>query len=89
MGRPYPHGFPIKIGQRLLLKNLNHSEACLTEYNNPAGLSELRKAFATHLGPSWGIAAKPEQVLIVARSQEAPNICAPIFVSKQAEVVTE
>ena len=89
VGRPDPRSFPIKIWRRLLQKNLDHSEEFLTEYNNPAGLWGLRKAIATHLGPSRGIAAKPEQVLIVAGSQEALNICARLFVSTEAEVVTE
>lgn len=89
VGRPDPNSFPARLWQRLLVKKLEEAGKNLTEYSDPAGLWELRKAIAGHLGPARGIATTPEQVLVVAGCQEALDIVARLFVTKGTQVVTE
>ncbi len=62
VGRPDPHSFPIKSWRRSLLHNLANAGSNLTEYRNPAGIEELRRAIAKHLGPTRGMKVDPEQV---------------------------
>ena len=48
LGRPDPHSFPIKAWRRLINRALVTAGTRLTEYRDPAGLIDLRKAIADH-----------------------------------------
>jgi len=89
VGRPEPASFPRRIWRRLLAARLADAGAELTEYNDPAGIAELRRAIAEHLGPARGISVAPEQIVVVAGCQEALNIVARLFVAQGTRVVTE
>ncbi len=89
VGRPDPHSFPTKAWRRLMLRNLSAAGSNLTEYRDPTGIFGLRKAIAEHLGPARGIAATPEQVIVVNGSQEALNVIARLLVKDGTPVVTE
>ena len=89
VGGPDPHSFPLKSWRRRLLHHLSVAGAHLTTYNNPAGIPELRKAIADHLGPARGITATPEQIIVVSGSQGALNLVARLLVDRGTNVVIE
>ena len=89
VGRPDPHSFPAKSWRRRLLHNLATAGSNLTEYRDPAGIEELRRAIAEHLAPTRGMKVSPEQVVIVNGSQQGLNLIARLMVEKGSVVVTE
>ncbi len=89
VGRPDPESFPINIWRQLTINKLRSSGANMTEYHNPAGILELRKAIADHLRPARGIDVSHEQVIIVNGSQGAINIASRLLIDKGTQVVTE
>lgn len=89
VGRPDPKSFPINIWRQLTMKNLLHSGSSMTEYHDPTGIYDLRKAIVDHLRPSRGINCKPEQILIVNGIQEALNVVARVLVKQDTPVVME
>ena len=89
IGRPDPESFPINHWRQLTLEQLRNAGSNMTEYNDPAGILELRQAIADHLLPARGMEVDPEQVIIVNGSQEALNIVARLFVKQGTSVVTE
>tara|TARA_B100000959_G_C14936615_1_gene605992 strand:- start:86 stop:1579 length:1494 start_codon:yes stop_codon:yes gene_type:complete len=89
VGRPDPHSFPLKPWRRYLLHHLSTAGTRLTTYGDPAGIPELRKAIADHLGPARGITATPEQIVVVNGSQGALNLVARLLVDKGTNVVVE
>ncbi len=89
VGRPDPHSFPAKSWRRRLLHKLATAGSNLTEYSDPVGIEELRRAIAEHLGPTRGIKVKPEQVVIVNGSQQGLNLIARLMVEKGSVVATE
>lgn len=89
VGRPDPHSFPTKTWRRLVNRTLVTAGSKLTEYRDPGGLYELRKAIADHLGPARGISTTPEQVIIIAGSQEGLNVAARLLVREGTPVATE
>jgi len=89
VGRPDPHSFPVKAWRRLVNRALTTAGSQLTEYRDPAGLLELRRAIAAHLGPARGVTVSPEQVVIVAGSQAGLNLTARLLVREGTRVATE
>ena len=89
VGRPDPGSFPARAWRRLTMHRLEDAGRELTEYGDPSGLPELRKAIADHLGPARGISAEPDQIIITAGCQEALDIVARLFVAQGTRVVTE
>ncbi len=79
VGRPDAQSFPHKTWRKLLLRSLARSGSSLTEYRDPGGLFELRRAIAERLGPARGINTSPEQVIIVGGSQEGLNLVARLL----------
>ncbi|MFV0367867.1 MAG: PLP-dependent aminotransferase family protein [Hyphomicrobiaceae bacterium] len=89
VGRPDPASFPAKAWAKHIGHRLQASGAGMTEYGDPAGLHELRKAIAAHLGPARGIGADPDQVIIVGGCQDGFNLVARLLVSAKTPVVVE
>lgn len=89
VGRPDPRSFPIKAWRRILLRKLAASGTNLTEYRDPGGLFELRQAIADYLGPTRGIIAEPEQIVITSGSQDGLNLVARLLVREGTPVVIE
>lgn len=89
LGRPDPHSFPAKTWRYLLNRVMLTAGTRLTEYLDPAGAPELRRAIARHLGPSRGIDADPDQVIVVAGCQEALNVAARLLVREGTQVAIE
>ncbi len=89
LGRPDPRSFPLKAWRRLINRTLTTAGACLTEYRDPAGLIDLRKAIADHLGPTRGINVGPDQIVIVAGCQEGFNLTARLLLREGMSVAIE
>lgn len=89
VGRPDPHSFPTKTWRRLLNRKVVTAGSRFTEYRDPLGLYELRQAIADHLGPARGVSTTPEQVVVVAGSQEGLNVAARLLIREGTLVVTE
>ncbi|MFO1218040.1 MAG: PLP-dependent aminotransferase family protein [Burkholderiaceae bacterium] len=89
LGRPDPHSFPLKAWRRLMNRALLAAGTRLTEYRDPAGLIDLRRAIADHIGPARGINIEPDQVIIVAGCQEGLNLTARLLLREGVSVAIE
>jgi len=66
LGLPALDAFPRKTWSRLAGRNLRTLETVDMTYPDPAGYAPLRRAIATYLGLSRGIACSHEQVFVTA-----------------------
>ncbi|WP_162254003.1 MULTISPECIES: MocR-like pyridoxine biosynthesis transcription factor PdxR [unclassified Sphingomonas] len=89
IGRPANDCFPKRLWTKLLVEKMGGSARRLTEYGNPSGLEELRVAIGEHLKVARGINAHPDQILIVAGSEEGLNIVAKILSPPGSTVYSE
>jgi GntR family transcriptional regulator/MocR family aminotransferase len=89
LGRTDPQSFPEKIWRRLILDCLGGAPARMSEYNDPAGLLELRQLITNFLGPARRMVVSPEQVIVVAGCQQGLNLAAHLFLGSGACVVIE
>jgi GntR family transcriptional regulator/MocR family aminotransferase len=74
VGRSDPESFPLETWRRLLLRKISVGGSHLTEYGDPAGLSDLRVAIANHLARTRGVVVSPEQVIVTSGSQDGLNL---------------
>lgn len=72
--------FPTVIWGRLMAKRWREGGDSLLGYLDPAGYRPLRDAIAGYLGAARGIRCLPEQVVIVAGSQQALDLAARVLV---------
>lgn len=89
VGRPDARSFPINIWTKLIHGRLLSAGTALTEYQDPAGLLELRQAIVNHLRPARGIKATAEQVIIVGGCQDGLNLISRMLVSHATTAVLE
>lgn len=89
VGRPDPNSFPLKIWAKLVANRLKTAGSALTEYRDPAGLSDLRKAIADHLRPSRGIVASIDQIFIVGGCQDGLNLMCRMMVGSGSDAIVE
>lgn len=82
---PFRHGlpalneFPKQHWLRMLNKKLQSLPSELLGYGDPAGYRPLREAIATYLNLSRAVKCEPEQILIVAGSQQAIYLVAQVL----------
>jgi GntR family transcriptional regulator / MocR family aminotransferase len=74
VGRPDPAEFPIKVWRRLINRRLAQAQTMLTDYSDPAGLSECREAIAEHLARDRGMHVSANQIIITNGGQDALNL---------------
>jgi GntR family transcriptional regulator / MocR family aminotransferase len=89
VGRPDAALFPRAAWQRLVIECLGGSQQALTDYGDPAGHWPLRDAIATHLRHARGIRTRPEEIIIVAGSQEGLNLAGRLLNVANATVAIE
>jgi GntR family transcriptional regulator / MocR family aminotransferase len=89
IGRSDPRSFPEKMWRRLLLECLGGAAERISQYNDPAGMPELRQLIAEYLGPARGISVSPEQVIIVGGFQQGINLAAHLMVGVNTPVLIE
>ncbi|MBR0899011.1 PLP-dependent aminotransferase family protein [Bradyrhizobium tropiciagri] len=88
-GRSDPHSFPDKTWRRLLLECLGGASERISQYNDPAGILELRDLIANYLGPSRGMSVTADNVVIVGGFQQGINLAAHLMVGVNTPVVME
>ena len=88
-GRSDAHSFPLKIWRRLILEVLGGAAERLSQYNDPAGLPELRALIADYLGPARGMKVEAGQVIIVGGFQQGINLAAHLLVGVNTPVAME
>ena len=74
VGRSDPAGFPLAIWRRIVVRLLGRETAYLTDYCDPAGLPELRRAISTHLRRARAVAVAEDQVIVSTGAQDALNL---------------
>ena len=83
--KPFRHGlpaldaFPLELWTRLAAKRLRHFPRELLGYGDPIGYRPLREAIVEYLGTSRAVHCEPEQVIVVAGSQQAIYLTAQIL----------
>jgi GntR family transcriptional regulator / MocR family aminotransferase len=81
--------FPINTWRKIFLKKLASAGSNISRYQYPTGLPDLREAILDHLALSRGIAAEPNQIIIVTGIQQALNIIAQLYIREKSKVVIE
>lgn len=89
LGKIDPKSFPDKTWRRLTLECLGGAAERMSEYNDPAGLPQLRQLIANYLGPARGMVVSPEQILVVGGCQQGMNLAAHLLVGSNTPVVME
>lgn len=89
VGRPAPDAFPLKTWSNLVRRRLARSGRVFSEYRDPSGFMELRQAISDHLGPTRGLAADPDQIIIVGGTQDGLNLISRLLIEPCSPVVIE
>jgi GntR family transcriptional regulator/MocR family aminotransferase len=85
---PFRHGlpaldaFPLKLWTQLAGKRLRNLPRELLGYGDPKGYRPLREAIASYLGTARAVRCEPEQVVIVAGSQQAIYLAALVLLDE-------
>ncbi|MFK7763000.1 MAG: PLP-dependent aminotransferase family protein [Roseobacter sp.] len=74
VGRSASSSFPLSIWRRIVGRLLDRESQYLTDYCDPAGLPELRRAIAEYLGRSRGVLVSAEQIIVTSGGQEALSL---------------
>src|SRR5216684_7955515 len=74
VGRSAAGGFPLRVWRRIVTRLLSGNSQYLTDYCDPAGLPQLRKAIADHLGRTRGMHVTTDQIIVTAGGQDALNL---------------
>ena len=88
-GRSDVQSFPERTWRRLLLDCLGGAAERLSQYNDPAGLPELRALIADFLGSSRGIGVTPDRIIVTGGFQQGINLAAHLLVGINTPVVIE
>lgn len=89
VGRPDPSSFPARTWATLIARRLRTAGSALTEYRDPAGLIDLRKAICNRLRPARSIVADADQIVIVGGSQDGLNLAARLVIDAGTSAVIE
>jgi GntR family transcriptional regulator/MocR family aminotransferase len=73
-GRSDPRSFPEKAWRKIVIDCLGGGAERMSQYNDPAGIRELRQLITSILGPARGMVVSTEQVLIVAGFQRGSTL---------------
>lgn len=88
-GIPSPVLFPIKEIKTLLLKIMNENGPKVLQYNQTAGLPELREEIAFYYSKKWEKKLNLNQVLITTGSQQALDLLGKAFLDINDYVLVE
>ena len=92
---PFRHGlpaldaFPLKLWTQLAGKRLRSLPTNLLGYGDPKGHRPLREAIAAYLGTARAVRCEPDQVVVVAGSQQAIYLTALVLLDKNDSVWIE
>ena len=88
-GLPSFEMFPFYIWARLMSRHWRQPPPELLTYGDPAGYLPLREAIAEYLVAARGVRCTPEQVIIVAGSQQGLDLSARILLDPRDKVWIE
>jgi GntR family transcriptional regulator/MocR family aminotransferase len=71
--------FPFEIWARLMLRRWRRPPPELLSYGDPAGYAPLRQGIAAYLNTARGVRCAPEQVIVVAGSQQGLDLAARVL----------
>ncbi|HJR64606.1 MAG TPA: PLP-dependent aminotransferase family protein [Gemmatimonadaceae bacterium] len=77
-GVPALDEFPLRLWRRLASRRRSEARPSILEYGDSPGYRPLREAVAGYLGAARGVRCDPDQVLIVAGSQQALDLTARV-----------
>jgi GntR family transcriptional regulator/MocR family aminotransferase len=78
-GLPAFETFPFEIWSRLMARHWRQPPPELLSYGSPRGYPPLREAIAEYLLASRGVRCTPEQIIIVAGSQQALDLATRVL----------
>jgi GntR family transcriptional regulator/MocR family aminotransferase len=79
VGVPAVEAFPFKTWGRIMSRRWRRLPRTLLYYGDPAGYRPLREAIADYVGAARAVRCRTEQVIIVAGSQPALELCATVL----------
>lgn len=88
-GLPALDEFPFRVWSKLSSRRLRNPPRELLSYGDPAGYRPLRETIAVHLKSTRGVQCDAAQVIIVAGSQQALDLCARILLNPDDRVWIE
>lgn len=88
LGCPGGHLFPLQAWRRLMLPILERHDFT-SDRHGPGGLDCLRRAIAGWLAYNRGLAVAPDEVIVVAGTQQAYDIMGRLFLRPGGNVVIE
>lgn len=89
VGRPDPDSFPRKTWARLISRRLQTAGSALTEYRDPSGLLDLRRAIADRLRPTRNIATNADEILIAGGCQDGLNLVSRMMLTPDSPAIVE
>jgi GntR family transcriptional regulator/MocR family aminotransferase len=78
-GIPAFDAFPFDIWARLMMRHWRQPPPELLSYGDPAGYPPLRKAIAEYLRAARGVRCTPEQIIVVAGSQQGLDLATRVL----------
>lgn len=81
-GIPALDAFPFDVWSRIVARHWRKPRRDLLAYGDPAGLRPLREAIAHYLGAARAVRCTPEQVLVVAGTQQAVDLAARVLLDE-------
>lgn len=76
LGVPALDAFPYQVWGRLVARRWHYPQGNLLSYGEAAGYKPLREAVASYLGAARAVNCEPEQIIIVAGTQQALDLAA-------------
>lgn len=81
-GVPDLDAFPRQLWARLAARTWRRASAQILGYADPAGYGPLRAAIARYLVDARGVQCQPDQVIVVAGSQQALHVAAHVLLDE-------
>lgn len=82
-------GFPVRIWNRLLARHARRGGIAPFQAADPAGLPALREAIADHARVTRGVRCEPRQVIVVASTQQALDLCGRLLLDPGSVALME
>jgi GntR family transcriptional regulator/MocR family aminotransferase len=81
--------FPFQVWSNLVMRHCRNPNTSALHYGDPLGSEELRDSICSYLRTARGVRCDPQQVMIVAGSQQALEISARVLLDSETPVWVE
>ena len=89
LGRPDASFFPVALWRQLIRESVDSQMRSLGDYMHPQGHPLFRETLCQHLFATRGILCSPDQVVVVAGTQDGLNLVARMLARAGDEVAVE